>query len=154
MPGAELGTSACDGHVVVALHGDLDMTGAADAGAAITALVVPDRCLIIDMSALDFIDRGSLDALLRVQWLAWSTGGDVALAAPQRHVLQLLALTGRDHAFLIHASVQAAAAALPGRGARYAAGCAGADGRPMVVRGQGGRVCQLGASRAAGNRRI
>jgi len=89
----------------VALHGDLDMTGAADAGAAITALVVPDRCLIIDMSALDFIDRGSLDALLRVQWLAWSTGGDVALAAPQRHVLQLLALTGRDHACLIHASV-------------------------------------------------
>jgi anti-anti-sigma factor len=100
------------------------MTGAADAGAAITALVVPDRCLIIDMSALDFIDRGSLGALLRVQWLAWSTGGDVALAAPQRHVLQLLALTGRDHAFLIHASVQAAAAALPGRG--WVRGC----GRP------------------------
>jgi anti-anti-sigma regulatory factor len=81
--------------------------------------VVPDRCLIIDMSALDFIDRGSLDALLRVQWLAWSTGGDVVLAAPQRHVLRLLALTGTDHAFLIHASVQAAAAGLPGRGARY-----------------------------------
>ena len=119
MPGVELGTSACDVHVVVALHGDLDMTGAADAGAAITALVVPDRCLIIDMSALDFIDRGSLDALLRVQWLAWSTGGDVALAAPQRHVLRLLALTGRDHAFVIHASVQGAVAAPPCRGAQY-----------------------------------
>ena len=83
MPGVELSTSACDGHVVLALHGDLDISGAANAGAAITALVVPDRCMIIDMSALDFIDRGSLDALLRVQWLAWSTGGDVVLAAPQ-----------------------------------------------------------------------
>ena len=126
MQGVELSTSACDGHVVVALRGDLDMTGAADAGTAITALVVPGRCLIIDMSALDFIDRGSLDALLRVQWRAWSIGGDVVLAAPQRHVLQLLALTGRDHAFLIHGSVQAAVAGLPGRGARY-------GGRPLAV---------------------
>ena len=86
------------------------------------ALVIPDRCLIIDMSALDFIDRGSLDALLRVQWLAWSTGGDVVLAAPQRHVLQLLALTDRDHAFLIHASVQAAWRACPVAGHGTAGG--------------------------------
>jgi anti-sigma B factor antagonist len=119
MPGAELSTSACDGHVVVALRGDLDVIGAADAEAAITALVVPGRCLIIDMAALDFIDCGSLAALLRVQWLAWSAGGDVVLAAPQRHVLRLLALTGGDHAFLIHASVQAAAAVLPARGVRH-----------------------------------
>jgi anti-anti-sigma factor len=119
MPCIELSTSACDGHVVVALRGDLDVTGVADAGEAIAALVVPGRCLIIDMSALDFIDCGSLGALLRVRWLAWSTGGDVVLAVPERHVLRLLALTGRDHAFLIHASVHAAAAALPGRRARY-----------------------------------
>jgi hypothetical protein len=43
MPGVELSTRACEGHVVVALRGDLDIIGAADAGAAITALVVPDR---------------------------------------------------------------------------------------------------------------
>ena len=33
MPRVELSTSACDGHVVVALRGDLDITGAANAGA-------------------------------------------------------------------------------------------------------------------------
>lgn len=60
MPGVELSTSACDGHFVVALPGDLDIIGAADAGAAATALVIPDRCLTIDMSALDFLDCGSL----------------------------------------------------------------------------------------------
>ena len=125
MPAVELSTSACDGHVHVALRGDLDI-GAADTEAAIAALVVPARCLIIDMSALDFIDCGSLGALPRVQWLAWRTGGDVVLAAPQRHVLRLLALTGNDHAFLIHASVQAAVVDLPGRGARY-------GGRPRLV---------------------
>jgi hypothetical protein len=41
----------------------------------------------------------------------------VVLAAPQRHVLWLLALTGRDHAFLIHASVQATVAVSPITGA-------------------------------------
>jgi hypothetical protein len=91
MPGVELSTSACDGHVVAALRGDLDVTGAADAGPAITALVVPGHCLIIDMAAVDFIACGSL-------------------AAPQRHVPRLMALTGRDHAFSLHASVQAAGA--------------------------------------------
>jgi hypothetical protein len=32
MQGVELSTSACNGHAVVALCGDLDITGAADAG--------------------------------------------------------------------------------------------------------------------------
>jgi hypothetical protein len=62
VPGVELSTSACDGHVVVALRGDLDIIGAADPGAATAALVVPERCLIIDMSALDVIDCGCRSA--------------------------------------------------------------------------------------------
>ena len=115
MPGVELRISEYDGHVVVALRGELHITDAADAEAAITALTARGRYLVIDMSALDFIDYGSLGALLRVRWLAWSTGGDVVLAAPQRHVLRLLALTGRDHASLVQASVEAAVAGIASR---------------------------------------
>jgi anti-anti-sigma factor len=70
MPGIELTANACNGHVVVALCGDLDVTGAAGAEAAITALVARGQHLVIDMSALDFIDCSSLGALLRVQGLA------------------------------------------------------------------------------------
>lgn len=163
MPGAELNTSAGDGPVVVAARGDLDMTGAAEAGAAITALVVPGRCLIIEMPAVDFIDGGSLAALLRVQRLARSTGADVMLAAPQRHVPHLLALAGRDHAFLIaaargeHGMLRGAAPSRTGTGDRDR------DGFPARLdawmrqlapgrAGAGGRACQLGADRAAGNR--
>ena len=43
MAGVELRTSARDGHVVVALCGELDVTGAADAEAAITALATRGR---------------------------------------------------------------------------------------------------------------
>ena len=89
MPGVELKASVRDGFVVVVLRGDLDATGAADAEAAIAALVAPGQTLIIDISALDFLDCASLRALLRVQTLARRGGGDVVLAAPQPHVLRL-----------------------------------------------------------------
>jgi anti-sigma B factor antagonist len=121
MPGVELKASVRDGLVVVVPRGDLDATGAADAEAAIAALVAPGQTLIIDISALDFMDCVSLRALLRVQAEARRGGGDIVLAAPQPHVLRLLALTGADELFCVPASVEAAVAgaAAAGRGTRY-----------------------------------
>jgi anti-sigma B factor antagonist len=119
MPGVELEASVRDGHIVVALRGDLDVAGAADAEAAITALMAQGQSLIIDMSALDFMDCASLGALLRVQTLARRGDGDVVLAAPQRQVLRLLALTGMDDTFWVHASVAAAAAGVASRRRSY-----------------------------------
>jgi anti-sigma B factor antagonist len=110
MLGVELKTAVRDGNVVVTLRGELDVTDAADAEAEITALVMPRRCLIIDMSALDFMDCSSLGALLRVQGLARRGGGDVALAAPRPQIRRLLALTGMDEVFRVQASVAAAVA--------------------------------------------
>jgi anti-sigma B factor antagonist len=110
MSGVKLKASVRDGFVVVVLRGDLDVTGAADAEAAIAALVAPGQTLIIDISALDFMDCASLGALLRVQTLARRGGGDVVLAAPQPHALRLLALTGRDEVLCVQASVEAAVA--------------------------------------------
>ena len=119
MPGVELKASVRDGFVVVVLRGDLDVTGAADAQAAIADLVAPGQALIIDISALDFMDCASLRALLEVQTLAWRGGGDVVLAAPQPHVLRLLALTGRVGVFCVQASVEAAVAGTGSRRTRY-----------------------------------
>jgi len=119
MLGVELKASVRDGFVVVVLQGDLDIIGAADAGAAIEALVAPGQTLIIDISALDFMDCAALRALLRVQTLARRGDGDVVLAAPQPQVLRLLALTGRDEAFCVQASVAAAVAGTGSRRTRY-----------------------------------
>jgi anti-sigma B factor antagonist len=119
MPDVELNTVVQDGHVVVILRGELDVTGAADAEAAITALVAPRRCLIIDTSALDFIDCCSLRALLRVQGLARRGGGDVVLAAPQPQLRRLLALTRMDEVFRVRASVAAAVAGAASPPKRY-----------------------------------
>ena len=99
MPGVELKASVRDGLIVLVLRGDLDVTGAADAEAAIAALVAPCQIMIIDISALDFMDSTSLRALLRVQAEARRGGGDIVLAVPQPQVLRLLALTGTDELF-------------------------------------------------------
>jgi anti-sigma B factor antagonist len=119
MPGVQLSTSACDGHAVVTLYGELDVTGAADAEAAITALVAQGQYLIIDMSALDFLDCSAFGVLLRARALARRGGGDVALAAPQPLVRRLPALTGNDEVFRVQASVAAAVAGIARRRRRY-----------------------------------
>jgi anti-anti-sigma factor len=119
MPGVELSSSACDGHVVVALRGELDVTGAAEAEAAITALVARDQYLVIDMSTLDFIDCNSLGGLLRARELARCGGGDLVLAAPQPYPRRLLVLTGQDEVFWVRASVAAAVASIARRRRRY-----------------------------------
>lgn len=119
MPGVELKTSVCDGRVVVALRGDLDVTGVPDTESAMTALMARGQWLVVDMSALDFIDCASLAVLLGVQRLARRGGGDVILAAPQSHARRLLALTGKDEAFRVQPSVAAALAGIPGGARRY-----------------------------------
>jgi anti-sigma B factor antagonist len=119
MPGVGLKTSARDGHVVVVLRGELDFSGAEDVGAAIAAVVVPGQSLIIDMSGLDFMDCASLRALLTVRGLVRSGGGEVVLAAPRRNARRLLVLSGRDQAFGVHPSVEAAVMSIGRRRTLY-----------------------------------
>ena len=119
MPGVELKTRVRDRRVVVALRGDLDITGAASAEAAVTALVTRGQHVVIDMSALGFIDCSSLGALLRAQEPTRRGGGDVVLTAPQPQVRRLLALTGNAEVFRVQASMEAAVAGIARRRRRY-----------------------------------
>lgn len=119
MAGVELTTNTCDGHVVVALRGELDVTDTPEAEAAITAPAERGRYLVIDMSALDFIDCSALGALLRARGLTRCGGGDVVLAAPQRYARRVLALSGQNAVFSIAASVDAAVAGIATLPRRY-----------------------------------
>ena len=75
--------------------------------------------MIVDLSAVGFIDCCALGALAHVWKLARRAGGDVLLAGPREPARRLLELVGLSGAFSVHASV-AAAAACRGSG-RYAA---------------------------------
>jgi anti-sigma B factor antagonist len=137
--GVDISIRVYGGHVVVALRGELDTVDAACAVAAVTAVPPAGECLIVDLSALGFIDCSALGALLGVQRLARQTGGDILLAAPQERVLRLLALTGLGDVFCVYASVAAAVASAGGSSARYAAR------RPAVRAACPGRPTALAA---------
>jgi anti-sigma B factor antagonist len=112
MVNVELRVRPCGGCVVVALRGELDITDAESAAAAVAALAEGGQRLVIDLEALDFLDCHALGALLGVRETARRAGGDLLLAAPRGLVLRLLTLLGVPG---VLASVAAAVAAL-GRG--------------------------------------
>jgi anti-sigma B factor antagonist len=115
------------GHPVMALGGELDVTGAADVAGAVTAASGAGQSLILDLADLEFIDCSGVRALLSAQALARLAGGDVVLAAPQEPVLRLMTLLRLAGVLGAHASVTAAAlSARPAHNAaeRTAAGTA------------------------------
>jgi anti-sigma B factor antagonist len=109
MVSVDLSTRECDGRVVVALWGELDVADAASVVAALAAVVARQSEIIVDLAGLEFIDSSGLAALARVRKQARHGGGDVLLVAPQQQVLQLLALTRMIDVFSVHASVDEAA---------------------------------------------
>jgi anti-sigma B factor antagonist len=112
-----LRTRTYESHVVVALHGDLDVVDADSAAAAVAAC---GPRVIVDLSALEFADCYALGALLRVQQAARAAGGDVRLAAPRQLVLRVLDLPGLAGMFCVYPSVAAADASDARRSAKDA----------------------------------
>ncbi len=107
--GVDLGIREPGGPVVVALRGELDVMDAASVVAQLSAVAARGRVVIVDLAGLEFIDSSGLAALVRVRRQARHAGGDLLLAAPQRQVLRILAVTRLIDAFSVHDGVAAAA---------------------------------------------
>ena len=109
MAGVDVSTRECDGQVVVALRGQLDMAEAAGAAAAFTAVAARGPQIIVDLAGLEFIDSSGVAALVRGRNLARQAGGELLLAAPRQQVLRMLTLTRLVDVFPVHATVAEAA---------------------------------------------
>jgi anti-anti-sigma factor len=64
----------CDGHVVVALRGELDVLDAAGAAGALAAVTAREPRVIVDLAALEFIDSSGLAALVLARAYARNAG--------------------------------------------------------------------------------
>ncbi len=115
------------GHVVVALHGELDLLDAAAVAAALGDVAAREPRIIVDLSGLEFIDASGVAALWRGRRQARNAGGDLLLAAPRRRVRQVLAIVWEAGGSGVHVSVAEAVA-------EVAAG-AGAYRQPVVPNG-------------------
>lgn len=109
MASVSLSTREYGGHVVVVLCGELDVLDAASVEVMLAAATVRNPRVIVDLSALEFIDCCALGALGRVRAQARQAGGDLLLAAPRRQARRILTLTGLIGVFSVHASVDDAA---------------------------------------------
>jgi anti-sigma B factor antagonist len=108
-----LGTPHYGGHLVAALHGELDITGTASVIDVLTAAAAGNPRIVVDLAALEYIDCYALGALGRVRAQARHAGGDLLLSAPHGLVHRLLDLTGLIGVFAVHASVEEACGAPP-----------------------------------------
>ena len=103
---ANLSTSECDGQVVVALRGELDVLDAASLAAALAEVAAREPVIIVDLAGLEFIDSSGVAALVLVRKQARHAGGDLLLAAPKAQVMRFLTVTRLVDAFSVHASVE------------------------------------------------
>jgi anti-sigma B factor antagonist len=127
MISVDLSTRECDGHVVVALRGELDV-----ADAVSVAVTAREPEIIVDLAGLEFIDSSGVAALARGWTQAPHAGGDLRLAAAQQQVLRVLTLTRLIEVFPVHASVDEAAGSA-GRSLPAAAPVAGSPVRVAVA---------------------
>jgi anti-sigma B factor antagonist len=113
MVSVELSTPEGDGHAVVVLRGELDVTEAANVAASLAVAAASGRDVIVDLEGLEFIDSSGLAALVLARQHARRAGFDLLLAAPQPQVARMLTLTRLIDVFAVHARVDEAAG-IPG----------------------------------------
>jgi anti-sigma B factor antagonist len=105
--------STFHGHSVVSADGELDVSTAPKLRQAVTtALDEGSGTLIVDLSAVTFMDSTTLGVLIGAHNRIRESGGTLGLVCPDDKILRVLRITGLDKVFTVSATVQDAADAL------------------------------------------
>jgi anti-sigma B factor antagonist len=98
-------------YTLAALVGEADVTNSDALRDALDAEVAKEpQTLIIDLSALRFMDSSALHVILRANRAMDRLGGVLALAGPREPVAKMLRLTAADQLVPVYASVDEASA--------------------------------------------
>jgi stage II sporulation protein AA (anti-sigma F factor antagonist) len=99
---------------VIRLDGEADVTNAPGLSQALSAEAARrPRLLVIDLSALGFMDSSALSAVITAHRAITAAGGVLALASPTPVVARVLALTGTDTIIPVHPTLDDAIARTP-----------------------------------------
>jgi anti-sigma B factor antagonist len=102
-----------DGHPLLSVAGDLDLSTAPSlTSAAMAQIASGARDVIIDAHELAFCDSSGLAAFVQIATRIGPQGGRLAIAGPQSIVRRILEVSGLDEAFVVVASVRDAIAEL------------------------------------------
>ncbi|MFD0418703.1 STAS domain-containing protein [Streptomyces sp. NPDC127108] len=94
---------------VVAFHGDIDIAAALDITPRLDAATCLPRCrVVLDLSAVEFLDASGLRLLCRARRRVAERGGVLVLAVPPPRVLWLLRITRLTGFFTVLPTLDAA----------------------------------------------
>jgi anti-sigma B factor antagonist len=106
-----LSSSRRDGYVIVAVGGELDVVTSRQFDEYLTQVRGEDSRVILDLSAVDFMDTGSL-AVIVGHWKQLSAaGGTLVLAGARYRYTKTLWITGLADRLPLYDSVEAALSA-------------------------------------------
>ena len=102
-------TQPSPGLYVIALIGEMDIANAPEFAARIAGLGATgsDR-VVIDLSALTFLDSSGINALVSAAKAIEAGGGEVTLAAPTSHIRQVFEIVHLSDVVSIEPSLEAA----------------------------------------------
>ena len=123
MDGIRISSERRDGFAVVAVSGELDIVTSRRFDECLTEVRRDDSHIIIDLSAVDFMDTGSLAVIVGHWKQVTAAGGTLALAGARYRYTKTLWITGLADRLPMYDSVAAAVAA----GAAGAGGTAAAS---------------------------
>ncbi|MBK8159254.1 MAG: STAS domain-containing protein [Rhodospirillaceae bacterium] len=101
------------GKIVIALEGDIDLENAGEVRKALLANLKQKKDLLIDLSAVSYIDSSGIASLVEGLQVARKQKNELSLVSVSARALRVLELARLDKVFAIHADVAAALAARP-----------------------------------------
>lgn len=123
MEGIRISSGRRDGFAVVAVSGELDIVTSRGFDKCLAEVRRDDDHIIIDLSAVDFMDTGSLAVIVGHWKQVTAAGGTLALVGARYRYTKTLWITGLADRLPMYESVDAAVAAgIAGTGGAAAAG--------------------------------
>jgi anti-sigma B factor antagonist len=101
------------GKIVIALEGDIDLENAGEVRKALLANLKQKKDLLIDLSAVTYIDSSGIASLVEGLQVARKQKNELSLVSVSVRARRVLELARLDKVFAIHADVAAALAARP-----------------------------------------
>ena len=118
-----LSTRAESRSVIVAIEGELDIATADDLQEHVQqAMDEHGPWLILDLSALDFMDSSGLNVIISTYRSVREAGGSLSLAALNERVTKVVRLVGLHRQVPVHQNVTAAVSAMDALEAKSQAG--------------------------------
>lgn len=103
-----INTSDLEGSTLIQIEGEIDLSTVPQFERELTANVEAGRNVLVDLTAVDFMDSTGIGVLVRASNRAREEGAEVSLACGPGSVRRVLEVSGLDKMITVYPDVQTA----------------------------------------------